>query len=120
MTLSEIKKVLNAVCVTEHDDSYLDSIVAETGCGTDLLSDALALNKEKCVLLTGLTNSQVIRTAEVLDSVGVIFVRGKVPTQEVIGLAKAKSIPLLCTNYPMFESCGLLYKTGLGVVSYVR
>lgn len=116
LTLSEIKKVLKATCFTRH---CLDDRKVDTACGADLLSDVLAHRKEKTVLLTGLINPQVIRTAEIIDLIGVIFVRGKVPSQEIIDMAEEKNIPILCTAYPMYESCGLLYKAGLGVISHV-
>ncbi|MDF9409078.1 hypothetical protein L7E55_12025 [Pelotomaculum isophthalicicum JI] len=115
LTLSEIQKVLKATCFTHH---CLDDKNADTACGADLLSDVLAHSKEKTVLLTGLINPQVIRTAEIIDLIGVIFIRGKVPSQEIVDLAEAKDIPLLCTVYPMYESCGLLYQAGLGVICH--
>ncbi len=109
--LSEIKELLQATSYTEHN---LEEIYTETVCGADLLSDVLAFTKEKTLLLSGLIHPQVIRTAEMLDLAGVVFVRGKIPSQEMIDLAKTKNIPILSTAYPMFESCGLLYKLGLG------
>lgn len=109
--LSEIKELLRATSYTGHD---LDEIYTETVCGADLLSDVLAFTKEKTLLLSGLIHPQVIRTAEMLDLAGVVFVRGKVPSKEMIDLAATKNIPILSTTYPMFESCGLLYKLGLG------
>ncbi|QNB47574.1 hypothetical protein BR63_15615 [Thermanaerosceptrum fracticalcis] len=111
MTLSEIRRLLKANPLTDHN---LDERNAETACGADLLSDVLVFTKEKTVLLTGLIHPQVIRTAEMLDLVGVVFVRGKEPSREIIDLAQAKDIPVLCTAYPMYESCGILYKAGLG------
>ncbi|OPY58418.1 MAG: DRTGG domain protein [Pelotomaculum sp. PtaU1.Bin035] len=115
MTLSEVMKVLKATCLTWQ--CLLEERNVQTACGADLLSDVLAHDKEKTILLTGLIHPQVIRTAEIIDLVGVVFVRGKLPSQDVIKLAEAKGIPILCTDYQMYESCGLLYKAGLGVVS---
>ncbi|MBR2879201.1 MAG: hypothetical protein IKC02_00855, partial [Oscillospiraceae bacterium] len=86
-----------------------------TACGCDLMSDVLAFVKDQTLLLTGLINSQVIRTAEMMDIVAVCFVRGKMPTEDVIELAKEKGISLLKTDYPLYLSCGLLYGKGLGV-----
>ena len=79
------------------------------------MSDVLAFVKDQTLLLTGLINSQVIRTAEMMDIVAVCFVRGKMPTEDVIELAKEKGISLLKTDYPLYLSCGLLYGKGLGV-----
>ncbi|MDU4962038.1 MAG: DRTGG domain-containing protein [Sporomusaceae bacterium] len=85
----------------------------QTACGADLMSDVLAYAKEKTLLLTGLTNIQAVRTAEISDLAGIVFVRGKRPEQDLIRLAAAKGIPLLATELPMFESCGILFKNGV-------
>lgn len=110
MLLSEVKELLQARCYTNHK---LEQIETETACGADLLSDVLAFTKERTMLLTGLIHPQVVRTAEMLDLAGLVFVRGKEPSQEMIELAMSKDIPILCTSYPMFEACGILYKAGL-------
>lgn len=86
----------------------------ETVCGCDLMSDVLAFSQEKTMLLTGLTNPHVIRTAEMTDLRFIIFVRGKRPPQETMELAKEKGINLYLSPLSMFESCGRLYKAGLG------
>jgi len=80
---------------------------------SDLISDILSLRGPDSLLLTGLTNAQVIRTAEILDFVAICFVRGKVPQPETVQLAKESGIPLLATPLLMFEACGLLYSKGL-------
>ncbi|MDO9465115.1 MAG: hypothetical protein Q7J67_07460 [bacterium] len=72
---------------------------------SDLLSDVLAYEKENYLLLTGLTSQQVVRTAEITGAVAIVFVRGKLPPQEAIGLAKSHHIPLLMTDKSMFDSC---------------
>lgn len=110
LNLAEIKEILeaNLICGAE----LLDREVSGC-CGCDLLSDFLAYAKPKELLLTGLCNTQVIRTADLLDVQGIVFVRGKQPDQEMIALAEQKGIPLLCTDKLMFESCGLLYNKGL-------
>ena len=110
MKLADVQKILQAevLCGSEH--LHRDTQVA---CGADLMSDVLAFTKEKALLLTGLTNIQVVRTADMSDLVGIVFVRGKRPGPEVIQLAESKGIPLLLSNYPMYESCGALYRGGL-------
>lgn len=110
MKLAEVQKVLESeiICGWEH----LDREVV-TACGADLMSDVLVHTKEKALLLTGLTNIQVVRTAEVGDLVGIIFVRGKRPGPEVIQMARIKGIPLMVTGLPMYESCGLLFSQGI-------
>lgn len=111
MKINEIKEILGAkVWVGEE---YLDKNV-HAACGCDLMSDVLAFAKEKVLLLTGLINPQVIRTAEMLDIKAIVFVRGKCPTEGMIKLAKEKHIALLSTNYPLYSACGRLYEKGLG------
>jgi predicted transcriptional regulator len=77
------------------------------------MSDVLAFTKAGSLLLTGLTNPQVVRTAEMADIVAICFTRGKKPDEGTIRLAKSKGLPLLTTRLPMFESCGRLYKSGV-------
>ena len=108
MTLKDVKKILNAEMI-----DGTANLRIEMGCGCDLMSDVLAFIKPGALLLTGLTNLQVIRTAEMAEIKAVCFVRGKRPDEEIIKLAKAKNISLLVTQFPMFESCGRLYKNGL-------
>ena len=83
------------------------------GCGADLMSDVLAFTHEGTLLMTGLTNPQVVRTAEMAGITAIVFVRGKVPPPETVTLAEEKGIPLLASKYTMFETCGRLYKAGL-------
>jgi predicted transcriptional regulator len=111
MKLSEIRDVLSADVIFGED--IIDDVEVETAFASDLLSDVLAYSKENALFITGLTNPQVIRTAEVLDLVGVVFVRGKVPQLETVELAKRKGIPLLRTKCIMFETCGRLFRSGI-------
>jgi predicted transcriptional regulator len=108
--LSEVQDVLHSEVIC--GDELLNAEVL-TVCGADLMSDVLVFSKERTLLLTGLTNIQAIRTAEVGDLVGIVFVRGKRPGPEVIELAKCKGIPLMVTNLPMYESCGILFSNGV-------
>ena len=82
-------------------------------CGADMMSDVLAFVKDQAVLLTGLVNPQVIRTAEMMDIVCIVFVRGKMPDPSMIGLAEERGIALLSCGQRMFTACGLLYENGL-------
>lgn len=84
-----------------------------SACGSDMMSDVLAFVKEQAVLLTGLTNPQVVRTAEMMDMKCVVFVRGKKPTREVIALAEECGIVLLSCRERMYVACGKLYENGL-------
>ena len=110
MTLEEVKEILNAEVITGFNNLEME---VKMGCGCDLMSDVLAFIKSDSLLLTGLTNIQVIRTAEMADIVAICFIRGKKPDEEIIRLAKSKGLPLLVTQLPLFESCGQLYKKGL-------
>lgn len=109
MTLSEIKRHLEAEVIFCQDEN----IGIEMGCGSDLMSDVLAFIKSNSLLLTGIINPQVIRTAEMVNIKAICFVRGKMPQDETISLAKEIGIPLLRTSLPLYESCGRLYKAGL-------
>ncbi len=111
MKLGEIKKILNAKEILKFGSS--DKLEMKMACGSDLMSDVLAFAKKDSLLLTGLTNPQVIRTAEMADTAAICFVRGKKPGIEIIALSKEKKIPLLSTHYMMFEACGKLFLKGL-------
>jgi predicted transcriptional regulator len=81
---------------------------------SDMMSDILAYaNKDQSVLITGLVNPQVVRTAEMMDMRCIVFVRGKQPDTSITSLAAEHGIILLSTKYSMFASCGLLYSSGL-------
>jgi len=81
--------------------------------GSDLMSDVLAFSHPGALLVTGLINPQVIRTADVAGMLGVVFVRGKRPHQTVIQMAEDSGLPLLVTRLGMFDTCGTLYQGGL-------
>ncbi len=102
MKIKEIVAVLDAELITGEEllEKEIDQFAA-----SDLLSDVLALAKDNFLLLTGLTSQQVVRTTEIAGGVGVVFVRGKAPEQDAIGLARSHHIPLLMTNKTMFEAC---------------
>lgn len=110
MTVRDVKEILGAQVIS--GEEFLNR-EAQTGCGSDMMSDVLAFVKEQCVLLTGLCNLQVVRTAEMMDVVCIVFVRGKRPDEAMIDLANEREIPLLCTEHRMFTACGLLYQNGL-------
>ena len=110
MTLNEVKIILNADVIV--GEEHLD-LEVKTAFGADLMSDVLAFAKAGSLLLTGLTNSQVIRTANILDIAAIILVRGKKPSNETINLAKELKIPLLTTKYILFETAGRLYAKGI-------
>ena len=110
MTLEEMKDILGAEVVVGTDCMDIE---IRDAFAADLLSDVLAFAKEGTILITGITNPQVVRTAEMLELVGIVFVRGKKPDTETMKLAQIKKVPLLSTRYIMFETCGRLFKNGL-------
>lgn len=110
MKISTIKDLLDAkvICCEEGLNRHVYS-----ACGSDMMSDVLAYVKDQAVLLTGLVNSQVIRTAEMMDMNCIVFVRSKMPTAEMIELATENGMVILATEKRMYEACGLLYSNGL-------
>ncbi len=110
MTLAELIEHIAGRVLTDGVDL---NVQVEGGCGADLMSDVLASIQPNAVLLTGLCNPQVVRTAQMADVAAIIFVRGKVPTSEIIELAQSEGIPLITAPFGMFELCGRLFKAGL-------
>jgi predicted transcriptional regulator len=110
MKLVDIIQMVNGCVVNESVDLDWDIL---GGCGADLMSDVLASIKPNAVLLTGLCNPQVVRTAQMADIRAIILVRGKEPLSETIALATEENIPLISSPYGMFELCGRLYEAGL-------
>jgi predicted transcriptional regulator len=110
MKLSEVLDAIEGKVISGEWDPDQEVI---TGGGADLMSDVLAFAQDGMLLMTGLTNPQVVRTAEMAGTAGIVFVRGKIPPPETIALAEQKGIPLLASRYTMFETCGRLYKAGL-------
>ena len=110
MTISGIISILDArvLCGEESLEQEVNS-----ACGSDLMSDVLAFVKNKTVLITGLTNVHVVRTASMLDIHCIVFARGKVPGEDVLEEARESGIVVLSTRYTTFTACGLLYQAGL-------
>ena len=112
MKISEMKDLLGAkvLCCEDHIDREVYS-----ACGCDLMSDVLAFVKDQAVLMTGLVNPQVIRTAVMMDMVCIVFVRSKTPTEEMIQLARDNGIVIMQCDKRLYEACGIIYSNGLGV-----
>jgi len=110
MTLGEIKELLDADVIVGEDKLAME---VKAAFAADLMSDVLSFAKPGSILLTGLTNPLVIRTADTMDLLAIVFVRGKRPLAEAVELATQKGIPLLATRFIMFETCGRLYKNGI-------
>lgn len=109
MKVNDVVKILEAEVVYEAD---MDAAIL-SACGSDMMSDVLAFVKDQSVLLTGLVNPQVVRTADMMDMHCIVFVRGKAPDQTIIDLAEERGITLLKTRFTMFIACGKLYDEGL-------
>ena len=112
MKIKTLAELLGAELIC--GESHLESEV-HSACGSDMMSDVLRYVKDQGVLLTGLVNSQVVRTAEMMDMMCVVFVRSKRPTLEMIHIADECGIALLTTDLRMYDACGILYTNGLGV-----
>jgi predicted transcriptional regulator len=110
MTLKEIQDILDAEVICE--GRSLDLEITCAG-GSDMMSDVLAFGQPGILLLTGLTNTQSVRTADIIDAKAVVYVRGKKPDEGGIELAREKGIPILSTRHMMYTACGLLYKAGV-------
>ncbi len=110
MKISTMQNLLEAkvLCCEENVDKTVYS-----ACGCDLMGDVLAYVKDQAVLLTGLVNPQVIRTAVMMDMVCIVFVRSKIPSEEMLSLAKESGIVVMTTDKRLYEACGLLYSNGL-------
>lgn len=110
MKLQQVKDILDADVIVGNDQLEME---VKTAFGADLMSDVLAFAKPGSLLLTGLTNPQIIRTSDVLDIAAIILVRGKRPLPETIQLAEELRIPLLSTKFILFEAVGRLYAMGV-------
>lgn len=110
MTLRQVRDILGAKVLSGQQDLDREVLAA---CGSDLMSDVLAYVKHQAILLTGLVNPQVIRTAEMMDMQCIVFVRSKEPDATMLEMASDRGIMVMTTEKPMYLSCGLLYSNGL-------
>ena len=99
MRIAEIIGILHAEVLSGAEQ--VDSVEVHSACGSDMMSDVLAYVKDQGLLLTGLCNPQVVRTAEMMDISVICFVRGKKPDDTVVALAREKNIILLSTKETM-------------------
>ena len=110
MTINTVKDLLEAeiLCGSEILEEEVHS-----ACGSDMMSDVLAYVKDQAVMLTGLVNAQVIRTAEMMDMKCIVFVRSKRPSADMLELAEEHGIAVMTTAKRMYDACGILYLNGL-------
>jgi len=110
MKLSEIGKLLSCEFLYGKDNVDPDVTMV---MGSDMMSDVLAFAKPGALLVTGLTNSQSVRTADIADAVGIVYVRGKKPDAQTVKLGRELAITLMSTEMSMVDTCAVLYAAGL-------
>ena len=110
MKLRQVLEIIEGKLISKTADM---DVPLQMGCGADLMSDVLAFTHADTLLLTGLTNPQVVRTADMAGIRAIVFVRGKLPPPETIALAENRGIPLVASKYTLFETCGKLFTAGL-------
>ena len=110
MKISTVRDLLHAKVLCGEEELERDVYSA---CGCDMMSDVLAYVKDQAVLLTGLVNPQVVRTAEMMDMVCIVFVRSKQPTEAILTLARYSGIVVMASDMRLYEACGKLYSNGL-------
>lgn len=111
--MREVAELLEAEVVS--GEQYLDTEF-ELASASDLMSDVLAFGAPGILLLTGLANTQSVRTADIIEAKAVVYVRGKKPSKEGIALAEKRKMPILSTKFLMYKACGLLYGRGVRAV----
>ena len=110
MDLYEIRDILSATVLCGEEGLGRE---VHSACASDFMSDVLAYVKDQAVLLTGMVNPQVVRTAEMMDMKCIVFVRGKAPGPDIVELARERDIVVMRSELRMFIACGLLYSRGL-------
>ena len=110
MQIEQILKLIDGKIINDVIDLTRE---VKGGFGADLMSDVLTSIQPEAVLLTGLCNPQIIRTAQMADISAIVLVRGKAAPGETIALANQENIPLITTSLGMYDVCGLLYAAGL-------
>jgi predicted transcriptional regulator len=110
MTVKEIADIVNGKVICCEDEL---SISIKYAFASDLMSDVLTIEKENLVLITGLSNLQTIRTAEMSDINCIIFARDKKIGEDMISLAKENKMILIESPHSVFHISGELYKAGI-------
>ena len=110
MYLREVRDILSATVLSGEESLELE---VKSACASDFMSDVLAYVKDQSLLITGMVNPQVVRTAEMMDMKCIVFVRGKVPDQSILALAQDRGIVVMTTQLRMYTACGLLFTRGL-------
>jgi anti-sigma regulatory factor (Ser/Thr protein kinase) len=107
----EVKKIseaLGAEVIVGKDslDTKITNIYA-----SDLMSDVLAYGKSGSLLLTGLNTIQVAISSYMAEIKAIVFLRGKIPGEDIRKFAEGKGIIILSTNADMYEACIKIART---------
>jgi predicted transcriptional regulator len=108
--ISDIQKLTGAQIVAGHSFSEKN---VKKAFSSDLMSDVLTLDEEDILLITGLANIQLLRTAEMADIHVVLLARNKKASPEMIQLAEENRIVLLETPFSIFRASGVLFSAGI-------
>lgn len=111
MNIGDVVKLLDGVILCGED--LADSLEVKNAYGADLMSDVLAFAKPGSLLITGLTNVQIVRTAQMMDLPAIVFVRGKRPQESTLELAQKVGVPIILVRKSMYETCGILFGAGI-------
>ena len=110
MTIKEISKILNATVINDQSDLKMD---IQSACSADMMSTVMYYHTANSLLITGLAQPSVIRTAEMAGIKAIVFVLDKKPDENLIELAGLKEIPLLSTPFCMYTASGKLFEAGM-------
>jgi predicted transcriptional regulator len=110
MQLASIRDLLQCDALTGADGL---STAVDTAVASDAMSAILASPHPRALMITGLTNVQSVRTAQVACMTAILYVRGGCPNPATIQLAREEKIVLLSTALGMFEVCGILHRQGI-------
>ena len=103
MTPRKISQQLS--CRIFNENTGFDTAVIEHITATDLMSEALVEEEENMLLITALNTEQTIRTANIIDAVGVLLVNNKTPQPGMVRLAVEFDLALMSTGDSMFRTC---------------
>lgn len=106
LTLQEIVENL-PMHLTYGADGWKNKQIHKIVAG-DLMSDILVSTDADNLLITSLATEQAIRTADIVCAAAVLLVNDKVPSPAMKELAEDSDITLLCSPFPMYETCAEL------------
>ena len=110
MNIQEITALTNASLVTGNTAQPGEILRAYS---SDLMSDVLTLDTDQLLLISGLANVQLIRTAEIAEITVILLARGKKTTPEMIDMAHKTGLVILESPFSLFRASGVLFTNGL-------